>query len=103
MSGGGLSPGLGGRDHVIGGDGDGDPRAAIGLLHTHHPSPAAEANGVVRTQVFKDQDTFEGIPGPQHLWRDEKHPADTDVTGDACPVSEFHKELDPKALGPTPV
>jgi hypothetical protein len=100
---GGRSPGLGGRDHVIGPDGDGDPCVAIGLLHAHHLSPAVEANGVVRTQVFKDQGTLEGISRPKHLGRDEEHPADTDVTGDARPVSEFHQELDPKALRPTPV
>jgi hypothetical protein len=88
---------------MVGGDGDGDPRVAIDPLHAHHLSPAVEANGVVRTQVFEDQDTLEGIPGGKHLLRDKEHPSDTDVTGEARPVSEFHAELDPKTLRPTPV
>jgi hypothetical protein len=88
---------------MVGGDGDGDPRVAIDLLHAHHLSPAMEANGVVRMQVFEDQGTLEGIPRGKHLLRDKEHPADTDVTGEPRPVSEFHAELDPKALRPTPV
>ena len=58
---------------------------------------------MVRSQVFEDQGTLDGITGGTHLRRHEEDSADTDITSDARPVGPLHEELDPKARCPTPV
>ncbi len=87
----------------IAGDGDGYTRFPIVLLNAHNLSPALEANGMVRMEVLEYQGKLDRISGRKRPLRHDEHPAVTDVTGDARLVFQFHEQLDPKALRPTPV
>jgi len=79
-------------------DGDGHTHLAFSLLDVHNLSPAPEANRLVRIHILKHQGQLDWRTRGKQAIGYEEHMADTDFSGNARLVIQFHEQLNPKAL-----